>query len=554
LITFTDVAKSFDERPALTGVSLAVTAGARTAVVGPNGSGKSTLLKLAAGLLSPDTGTVTVAPGATVAYVPQDYGVAAGDTVAGYVKERAGLRGLEQRLRRLEPLLAGGDAAVMDAYADALERYGLLGGWELEGRLDAALARVGLPASVLDRPLGELSGGQQVRVGLAGVLASRFSVYLLDEPTNNLDLDGLELLEDWLSGSDAAFLIVSHDRALLSAVAREVVELDPHDHTAEAFGVSFAEYRELRAQALAARWARYNEVTGEAARLRAGAAAQQATAARTRDHRPARDNDKFIRHFLTERSASQAARLARRLEKRLQRLEQVEKPRTPWELRLSLEAASRSGDRVAAAAGVTKTYGAFALGPLDLELRHRDRVALAGHNGAGKSVLLGLLTGTLQPDAGTVSLGAGVRPGVLRQGGADLGGPDAGLTVFRRALPWPEADARTLLAKFDLGAAHVLRPTATWSPGERCRLGLAILMASGANFLVLDEPTNHLDLEAQEELEQALAGFDGTLLLVSHDRELLDRIGVNRRIELVDGKLADQRSRSAQVDGNSARP
>jgi len=268
-------------------------------------------------------------------------------------------------------------------------------------------------------------------------------------------------------------------------------------------------------------------------------------AGRVKDHRPARDNDKMAGHFFAQRQAEQAARLARRLEKRLDQIEKVDKPRSGWELRLSLAAAGRSGELVAAAEDVVKAYGDFTLGPLSLSVHWRERIALAGHNGAGKSVLLGLLTGTIEPDGGRVRLGAGVVPGVLRQGGTDLAGaeggdgdPDAtGLAVFRRRLGWPEAEARTLLAKFDLGAGHVLRPVSSWSPGERCRLGLALLMASGANWLILDEPTNHLDLEAQEELEQALAGFDGTLLVVSHDREFLDRLGVTRRLELTDGQL-----------------
>jgi ATPase subunit of ABC transporter with duplicated ATPase domains len=548
VLAFTDVDVAFDGHPVLAGVSFTVPDGARVAVVGVNGAGKSTLLRLAAGDLRPDAGTVALAPGTTVGYVPQDYALPGGGglTVAEYVKERAGLLGLERRLRALEDRLAGGDDEVAAAYAETLDQYGLLGGWELEGGVDRALGRVGLPASALGRRLGELSGGQQVRVGLAGVLASRFSLYLLDEPTNNLDLAALELLEEFVAGADATFVLVSHDRAFLDNVATDVVELDEHSHGAEAFGVGFAEYRAVRERLAAARSTRYQAYVDEVQRLKAGVAAQRAAAGRVKDHRPARDNDKVAGHFFAQRQAEQAAGLARRLQKRLDRLEAVDKPATGWELRLSLAAAGRSGELVAAAEDVVKAYGDFTLGPLSLTVHWRERIALAGHNGAGKSVLLGLLTGAVEPDAGQVRLGAGVRPGVLRQGGTDLaadaGDPDAtGLAVFQRRLGWPEAEARTLLAKFDLGTGHVLRPVRSWSPGERCRLGLALLMAAGANWLVLDEPTNHLDLEAQEELEQALAGFDGTLLVVSHDREFLDRLGVTRRLELTDGRLTASR-------------
>ncbi|CAN5706454.1 ABC-F family ATP-binding cassette domain-containing protein [soil metagenome] len=537
MLTFSGVSKSFDARPALVDVTLSVAAGSRTAVVGVNGSGKTTLLRLAAGELDPDRGNVSLPTGATVAYVPQDYGIVAAATVEQYLKLRAGVLGIEHELHALEGAVAAGDEVAAAAYADALDRYAAVGGYEIDGRVQRALAALQLPAATLPRPLGELSGGQQVRVGLAGILASRFDLYLLDEPTNNLDLIALELLTDFVATADATFLLVSHDRAFLDETANSIIEIDEHSHTAEAFGVSFAEYRQTRARLLATQSARYRAYLDEVARLQGSIRTKRTSAARRTDNRPPRDGDKMQRDFLTERAATGAGKSVRALERRLQRLEAVAEPRTGWELRLSLVATSRSGDLVVEADNVVKTYGPFRLGPLALAVHWRDRLALLGHNGAGKSVLIGLLTGAVKPDSGTVRRGPGVRVGVLRQGGADLAGRGSGLATFLAAVPTTEADARTLLAKFDLGADHVLRGVYSYSPGERCRLGLAILMAKGANWLVLDEPTNHLDLEAQEELEQALTGFDGTLLVVSHDREFLERIGITRRVELADGQL-----------------
>jgi ATPase subunit of ABC transporter with duplicated ATPase domains len=537
MLTFSGVSKSFDARPALVDVTLSVAAGSRTAVVGVNGSGKTTLLRLAAGELDPDRGNVSLPTGATVAYVPQDYGIVAAATVEQYLKLRAGVLGIEHELHALEGAVAAGDEVAAAAYADALDRYAAVGGYEIDGRVQRALAALQLPAATLPRPLGELSGGQQVRVGLAGILASRFDLYLLDEPTNNLDLIALELLTDFVATADATFLLVSHDRAFLDETANSIIEIDEHSHTAEAFGVSFAEYRQTRARLLATQSARYRAYLDEVARLQGSIRTKRTSAARRTDNRPPRDGDKMQRDFLTERAATGAGKSVRALERRLQRLEAVAEPRTGWELRLSLAATSRSGDLVVEADNVVKTYGPFRLGPLALAVHWRDRLALLGHNGAGKSVLIGLLTGAVKPDSGTVRRGPGVRVDVLQQGGADLAGRGSGLATFLAAVPTTEADARTLLAKFDLGADHVLRGVYSYSPGERCRLGLAILMAKGANWLVLDEPTNHLDLEAQEELEQALTGFDGTLLMVSHDREFLERIGITRRVELADGQL-----------------
>jgi ATPase subunit of ABC transporter with duplicated ATPase domains len=528
---------AFDGRPVLSDVTCTVETGSRTALVGPNGVGKTTLLRVAAGLEVPDAGTVAVAPGASVAYVPQDYALVGAGTADAYLRERLGLAGVERELAAAEARLAGGLQADAVAYAELVERYAALGGYEADARIERALRDVGLPPSVRERPVGSLSGGQQVRLGLAGILASRHDLYLLDEPTNNLDLEGLDMLERFLAGTDATVLVVSHDRAFLEAVATDVVEIDEHDRSVTSYGVSFAEYQTLRTQALAARSARYQAYVAEVDRLTAAARTQRTAAARVRDRRPARDNDKVARHFLTQRQSRQAGRVLAALEQRLARLESVEAPRTGWELRLSLAAATRGGDRVLDAEGVTKRYGEFRLGPVDLAVRRGERVALQGHNGAGKSVLLSLLVGDVAPDAGTVRLGAGVTVGVLRQGGPQAASPDRVLDVFRRATGMPEDEARTLLAKFDLGAAHVLRPAASCSPGERCRLGLAVLMARGANLLVLDEPTNHLDLEAAEELEQALHGYQGTLLVVSHDRAFLDRVGIDRRVTLADGRL-----------------
>lgn len=283
----------------------------------------------------------------------------------------------------------------------------------------------------------------------------------------------------------------------------------------------------------------YRTEVDEVARLRT---AQQVAARRARrngDTRPARDNDKGLRNLFAEGAQVSAAGAATRIGRQIERREPVEQPRTPWELRLSLDGGRRAGDDVADVRGAVRRVGSFVLGPVTFALRWGERVALGGPNGAGKSLLLGLLAGDDPPDAGTVRLGSGVRIGLLRQGGAALGAEAAtGLAAFRAAVPaTDEAAARTLLAKFDLGADDVLRPVPSWSPGERCRLGLAILVARGANVLVLDEPTTHLDLDAAGELQHALAAFTGTLVVVTHDRALLAGIDITRHLELVEGRL-----------------
>ena len=539
VLVFHDVEKSYDGRPVLRKVALSVPDGAHAALVGPNGAGKTTLLRLAAGLAQPDAGAVTRPADGRIAYVPQDYAVGAfrGRTVAAYLKERMGLLALEEELRGLEARLAAGEDAVMERYGQAYARFEALGGWDADARIARALEEAGLPAGMAPRDLGTLSGGEQVRVGLAAVLASRFDLYLLDEPTNNLDAGALELLEGFVAGSPATFLVVSHDRAFLDAVADSVILLDADQDGVELYGVAYTEFTQLRDQARAARMARWEAHQAEVERLRRAASAQSGAAAQVRDRRPPRDNDKFAPHFLGQRKSEQAARSKRRLEQRLARLEPVEEPHERWQLRLSLESAARSGDVVAELTDAVVQAGDFRLGPVSLHVRWGERVAVTGANGAGKSTLISLLTGARAPDAGRARIGSGVRFGVLRQGGADLTGA-SGLERFRRDTGWTESDARTLLAKFSLGAAHVHRPVDSYSPGERCRLGLALLSAAGANCLVLDEPTNHLDLEAVEQLEQALESFDGTLVVVSHDRRFVRTVGVGRRIVVEGGRVA----------------
>ena len=535
MLSFAHVAKSFDDTPVLRDITFAVAAGARTALVGPNGVGKTTLLRIAAGSLQPDAGTVRRP--AHTAYVPQDYGLVADRSVLAFLKLRSGVLQAEQDLRAAEAALAADAPHGAERYAGAFERYEALTAWSFAATAEQALAAVDLPAGLLDRDVGSLSGGEQVRIGLAGVLASQYDAYLLDEPTNSLDLPALDALEAFVVRSPATFLIVSHDRAFLAAVATTVVEIDEHERTAEVYGVGFALYRELREQALAARHARYRAYVDEVERLRTAAGAHAAAAARTRDRRPPRDGDKHARHFFAQRASEQAARAQRRLERRLEQLDAQREPRTGWELRLSLEAAQRGSDRVAEVLGAVVQRGEFTLGPVSLDVRWGERVALLGRNGSGKTTLLEVITGTRAPDAGQVRRGPATVFGVLRQGGLVSDDRASGLASFQAALGWPEAQARTLLAKFDLRAEHVHRPVGSYSPGERCRLGLAILMARGANCLVLDEPTSHLDLEATEQLEQALQGFDGTLLVVSHDRAFSERIGLTRRITLAGGLI-----------------
>jgi len=521
----------------LDGVDLVVDGTSRIGVLGRNGAGKSTLLRALAGLEAPTAGTVERSPpGLNVGYLAQEPDPLAGETTAVYLRRRTGLAAAEEAMQAA--LRAVGDQPgrrELEAYDDALARFLALGGDDHDARAPRVLADVGLDPGVLEVPLARLSGGQRVKAGLAAILLARFDVLLLDEPTNNLDFDGLARLERFLATEERPVVLVSHDRAFLSATTTRIAELDLHSRRLGEYGGGYDAYVEERRRRREQAHADYEESRAERSRLEEAARQKREWAVSRRGERRT-DNDKALAGRRKERATAGATK-AKAIERRLERLGDPDKPWEGWDLRLSLQAGRRSGQVVASLAGAEVDRGRFRLGPVDLELRWRDRLALTGPNGAGKSTLLGLLTGELRPTAGTVRLGAGVVVGHLGQDRTP--GTGTLLEAVRERTELSVEEARSLLAKFDLVAEHLARAEADLSPGERSRAGLAVLVARGTNLLLLDEPTNHLDLDAIEELERALAGYDGTLVVVSHDRRLLANLHLGRRLEVVAGRVAE---------------
>ena len=523
-ITLKQVSKSHGARLLLDRVSLVVGAGGRIGVVGPNGVGKSTLLQLLAGLDRPDSGSIVRSPpGLSVGYLPQELDARPGETLRSYLERRTGVAaaaaemdGLVERLEG-EPELAG-------AYGEALERFLALGGGDFEARAATACAEVGL-ARRLGRTLDSLSGGQAARASLAALLLARFEVFCLDEPTNDLDFPGLERLERFVADLRGSLVVVSHDRAFLDRTVTRIVELEEGSGTLREWPGGWSDYEAARERSRAAQYRRYEEGEGRRRELEAllrerrGQARSGATLARRTG-----GADRRGTHALQTK--------VRQAERALERLERVDKPFEPWRLQLSLAPRSRSGDVVVRLEGAVVVRGPFRLGPLDLDLRYGDRLAVAGPNGSGKSTLLAALLGDLPLTGGRRTLGRGVVVGDLDQRRSRFDGEAPLARAFADASGLPPEEARTLLAKFGLGAEDVLRPGATLSPGERTRAALALTAARGVNCLVLDEPTNHLDLPAIEELESALTAYEGTVVLVTHDRRLLERVRPTRELRL----------------------
>jgi ATPase subunit of ABC transporter with duplicated ATPase domains len=490
---------------------------------------------------SPDAGTITVSPPeAHIGYLPQESEAIEGETLLENLARRTGVHAAQVEFDLQSAALAEDYEAAGDAYSIALEEWLALGAPDFDERVAAVVDSIGLDIA-LDLPMSALSGGQAARVGLAVLLLSRFDAYLLDEPTNNLDSDGLDLLEDFVLSLDAPVVVISHDREFLSRTVTSIVEIDRSLLRVTTYGGGYEAYLDERS--VARRQARldYEQYAGRRAELEARARMQRAWMEKgvKNARRKSKDNDKVGRKFRSEATEKQAAK-ARQSERLIERLDVVDEPRKEWQLQFTIAAAPRSGDVVVVARAASVQRGDFVLGPIDLQLTLRDRVAVTGPNGAGKTTLLGVLLGRIAPTSGQVSLGSGVVIGEVDQARALFEGDDALADAFSREVPdWPTADVRTLLAKFGIGAHHALRPASSLSPGERTRAALALLQARGVNLLVLDEPTNHLDLPAIEQLEEAMESFEGTVLLVTHDRRMLDTVRLTRRWHVEDGQVTE---------------
>jgi len=481
-ISLTNVTVSRGAVEVLSGATLVVGLGHRVGVVGPNGVGKTTLLQVISGLETPERGSVRrVPPDLRVGYLAQEADGRAGETVSSYLERRT---------------LAG------------------------QTRIATTIAELGLSGRLNDSLQG-LSGGQAARVRLAAVLLSRFDVYCLDEPTNDLDFDGLDRLDRFVAAVRGSVVVVSHDRAFLDRNVSRVVELEQGTRGLREWAGGWSEYEQARERARQLQYRRHADAEGRRRELEA--------LSRERREQARGGSSLGKRTGGADRRATKALRSkVRQAERALERLGPVEKPFEPWRLRIELEPAARGSNLVVRLEQAVVKRGTFRLGPLDFELYRGERVAITGRNGSGKSTLLGAIAGSLPLTTGRRELGRGAVLGELEQARATFAVGEPLVEAF----PGPVEASRTLLAKFGLGADDVLRPARTLSPGERTRAQLALLSASGVNCLMLDEPTNHLDLPAIEELEAALQDYPGAVVLISHDRRLLERLGPTRQVEL----------------------
>lgn len=535
--------KAYGADPVLRDVSFVLSPGEKLGLVGPNGSGKSTLLRLIAGDLRPDEGSVWMDPADRVAYLPQypldDLSVSVREALllgAGRVGE------LQKRIGEFEramPHAAGKDLDdLMARYAAARDEFELLDGYVLEARLEAVVDGLALDADDWSRPVATLSGGNKTKLSLARLLLSGAGIILLDEPTNYLDLPALLWLERFVMESPASYIIVSHDRRFLDRTVGGILEIDPVEQTVRSWVGTYSEYAEARRREQRKHLEAYLQQQEEIRRV-------EEDIRRTKEQ--ARSVERNVISGMgadvQRRHAKKVARKAtvreRRLERRLEREDTLEKPVKGWNLHLAdLGRDPIEDDRmVLDVESLHAGYGDVeVLRGASLSIRGQDRVALMGGNGSGKSTLVRCIGGAC-PYTGTIRLGASVRIGTFAQEQENLPRERSVLEIFRARTEMYESEARSYLHKFLFSGREVLKPVSALSYGQRAKLALAILVLSDANFLVLDEPTSHLDMPALEAVEGALAEYRGPMLLISHDRYFVERLGVTRVEVMRDGVL-----------------
>ncbi len=520
------ISKSFGLNTVLENINFTVSPGERKGLIGPNGSGKTTLLRILVGEEHADLGSVHFdPPNLRIGYLPQGLVPADEDSLGDYLgRMRGDIEVLSRELEALAVALARtpNQPGLQQAYDTTLA--GLTRLAEDQGNLPVVLASLGLSEFALTTPVTILSGGQKTRLALAGVLIAEPQLLILDEPTNHLDVGMLEWLENWMNDYPGAALIVSHDRTFLDRTVTGVLELDPQTHSIRSFAGNYSDYLEQKLLEREKLWQAYSDQLEEIARLRQAAVRVRGDAAFKKGGK-GDSGDKFAKGFFANRTRRTVKR-AKSLEKRLDRLmtdDKIEKPKASWQMKLEFNETSESGRDVLRCEALCVGYGDLVLvRDFSNVLRLNSRVALVGPNGAGKTTLLRTIVGSIPPLAGSLKLGANVKLGYMAQEQENLDPSADALTLIRRSAPLSETDARTFLHKFLFSGDDVFVPVHKLSFGERARLTLACLVAQGCNFLLLDEPINHLDIPSRSRFEQALAGFEGTILAVVHDRYFID--------------------------------
>ena len=535
MLTTHNLKKAYGLNPILQDITFSINSGDRIGLIGPNGSGKSTLMRLLVGQEKPDKGNISLnPPDLRIGYLAQGFDADESLTISELVHQQIGdPELLEQELATLATKLGNNpdDAQLQEAYDQTLSRLSQTDFSQTDTILDA----FNLDEHLREQPISVLSGGQKTRLAMALLLIDGPQLLLLDEPTNHLDIKMLEWLEIWLNSFNGGVFIVSHDRTFLDRTVNRIISLDPTTHTIKEYAGNYTDYLEAFVKEQEKQLSAWKDQEYEIRRMKQDIA-------RTREQSMSVERSTTPRQPNVRRIAKKVMNKAKSREKKLERYlesdERVEKPKRSWQMKLELDNAPHLGKDVLSLTELSVGYDGFdpLLAHLNLHLMAGQRVVLTGPNGSGKTTLLRTIAKKIRPLSGDIHLGASVRLGYMSQEQDTLDPTLNAVETIRQITEMNQTETRSFLHYFLFTGDDSLRPTNELSFGERARLSLAQLVASGCNLLLLDEPINHLDIPSRTRFEEALAQFEGTILAVVHDRYFIEHFA-NEVWEVEDGKI-----------------
>ena len=519
--------KSYGIQPILQDISFSISNNERIGLIGPNGCGKTTLMRVLAGVEGPDSGSVaSTRPNLRIGYLTQGMDFDPGQTLQSVLGlNPVSQAELDSEIASLASALATNqnDSYLQTKYDSTLHQLTIA-----NNQLPITLAPLGLADISLDTPIEHLSGGQKTRLMLARVLLEEPHLLLLDEPTNHLDIEMLEWLEGWLNRFQGAALIISHDRAFLDNTVTSILELEPDTHKVKSYAGNYSDYLEQKLAEREKHAQAWQDQQDEIAQLRSAASYIRGLTKMKKGGK-ADSGDKFATGFFGNRATKRTAGRAKHIEARIEKLltdDRIERPKQSWQMKLDFGAPAHQSKDVLVAEGLHIGYTTETplLENINLHIRAGQRIVLTGPNGTGKTTLLRTIAGKLNPLAGSLKLGATVKPGYMAQEQELLNPNLNALQSVQKVAAFNETEARTFLHYFLFKGDHALHPISELSFGERARLQLGLLVAQGCTFLLLDEPINHLDIPSRARFEEALANFKGTILAIVHDRYFIERV------------------------------